>query len=215
MGSRSRNGRETFGAAPPAGVDQDKGAEQSEWNRGWEARAEAAAGGGEGRGGARPRPLAPSVRPPARRARASLTSGVAAAGRRGRGPARGAGPGEPWREGASPGPAWAKRGGRGAGLWVLGFLPPLPGADVRPSGPRLCGLRWLEQIKMRFSALVSPSPPPPSCLVLLGMVGSRKKAWWPWESIASPRPRVSSKRSKPFWKSSSWPLTEVWARQCG
>ncbi|KAL6046114.1 hypothetical protein STEG23_023658 [Scotinomys teguina] len=29
MGSRSRNGRESFSAAPPAGVDQDKGAEQS------------------------------------------------------------------------------------------------------------------------------------------------------------------------------------------
>lgn len=61
MGSRSRNGRETFTAAPPAGADQDKGAEQSEWNRGWEARAEAAAGGG--RGGAGPAP--------ARRARAA------------------------------------------------------------------------------------------------------------------------------------------------
>lgn len=145
MGSRSRNGRETFGAAPPAGVDQDKGAEQSEWNRGWEARAEAAAGGGEGRGGARPRPLAPSVRPPARRARASLTSGVAAAGRRGRGPARGAGPGEPWREGASPGPAWAKRGGRGPAFGFWGFFPRCLELTSAPQGHGFAGSAGLSR----------------------------------------------------------------------
>lgn len=79
-GSCSRNGRETFTAAPPAGVDQDKGAEQSEWNRGWEARAEAAAGGG--RGGAGPAP--------ARRARASRRAWPRRDGEGG--PGEGAGP---------------------------------------------------------------------------------------------------------------------------
>lgn len=123
MGSRSRNGRETFTAAPPAGVDQDKGAEQSEWNRGWEARAEAAAGGG--RGGAGPAP--------ARRARASRRAW-------------------PWWDGGGgagegAGPA-AVAGGRELApphVRSLGFLgsrasPPLPSFNVRPSVLRLCRL---------------------------------------------------------------------------
>lgn len=107
MGSCSRNGRETFTAAPPAGVDQDKGAEQSEWNRGWEARAEAAAGGG--RGGAGPAP--------ARRARASRRAWPRRDGEGGPGEGRGR---RPWREGASPPrmcEAWA--------FWALGLLSPL------------------------------------------------------------------------------------------
>lgn len=102
MGSRSQNGRETFTAAPPAGADQDKGAEQSEWNRGWEARAEAAGGGG----GATQAPPPPG--------------GAAPHVGRGRGGTEGAGP-VGWA-----GPA-VEAGGREAApcvcaAWALGFF---------------------------------------------------------------------------------------------
>lgn len=107
MGSRSRNGRETFTAAPPAGADQDKGAEQSEWNRGWEARAEAAAGGG--RGGAGPAPV--------RRARAARRAWSRRDG--------GGGP----REGAEPavvaGGQEAAPRVRSVGLGIFGLPPRL------------------------------------------------------------------------------------------
>lgn len=114
MGSRSRNGRETFTAAPPAGADQDKGAEQSDWNRGWEARAEAAGGGG-GRGGAT-QALAPP--PPAGSApHVGRGRGGTERGGEGRGPAR---EGRGRREGARP-----RRVGAGVDLGVFGCSPRL------------------------------------------------------------------------------------------
>lgn len=126
MGSCSRNGRETFTAAPPAGVDQDKGAEQSEWNRGWEARAEAAAGGG--RGGAGPAP--------ARRARASRRAWPRRDGEGG--PGEGAGPAAV-AGGREPAPHV-----RGVGfLGSRAYSPLSPPLNVRPSVPRLCSLCWI------------------------------------------------------------------------